>query len=46
MYVLLNFFLLSSLSFTCVRQYLAAIWSVINFQEAEKRLVEGAAPKL
>jgi Fe-Mn family superoxide dismutase len=26
--------------------YLAAIWSVINFEEAEKRLVEGGAAKL
>jgi len=26
---------------TLVIQYLNAIWNVINFQEAEKRLVEG-----
>ena len=27
--------------FWSTRQYLAAIWNVINFEEAEKRLVDG-----
>lgn len=29
-----------------ISQYLNAIWSVINFEEAEKRFTEGAGSKL